>query len=251
MDRLVAEILSSQDQWYSLLEPLEDLQYCSVALADGNVRRICLGGHVRPAALMEEVCAFIEEKKARLEDLRYWAIHPGCRNRRLEAYFAWQGFKSNLEIAMALGPTVSLATNPCVEIQGGVEPPEEWRAVHIAKYQEDRDVESSDIPRLLEYNKSRFQDPRVQVYVAKLRGQPAGTMALFTSDQTAQIDEVYTMPKFRRQHVASTLMAALVDTAKQGGVRNIIIVVPKAFPSYNMYRKIGFFEKLQLPGYYR
>jgi GNAT superfamily N-acetyltransferase len=200
---------------------------------------------------MEEVCAFIEEKKARLEDLRYWAIHPACRDRRLEVYFACQGFKSNLEIAMVLGPTVSLASNRRVEIQVGVEPPEEWETVHIAKYQEDRDVETSDIPRLLEYNRSRFQDPRVQVYVAKLQGRPAGAMALFTSHQTAQIDEVYTIPKFRRQHVASTLMAALVDTAKQGGVRNIIVVVPKTFPSYDMYRKIGFIEKLELPGYYR
>jgi ribosomal protein S18 acetylase RimI-like enzyme len=200
---------------------------------------------------MEEVEAFIENKKGRLEDLRYWAIHPAYRNKRLEALFVSQGFKFNLEIGMALGPKVSLATNPRVEIEGGVELPEEWETVQIAKCQEDRDIEGSDIPRLLEHNKSRFQDPRVQVYVAKLQGQPAGTMALFTSHQTAQIDEVYTIPRFRRQHVASTLMATLLDIAKQSGLQNIIIVVPKVFPSYNMYRKIGFFEKLQLPGYYR
>jgi ribosomal protein S18 acetylase RimI-like enzyme len=200
---------------------------------------------------MEEVGAFIEEKNAKLEDLRYWAIHPAYRNKRLEALFVSQGFKSNLEIAMALGSTVSLATNPRVEIQGGVELPKEWKTVHIAKYQEDRHIKTSDIPGLLEHNKSRFQDPRVQVYVAKLQGRPAGTMALFTSHPTAQIDEVYTIPKFRRQYVASTLMATLLDIAKQSGVRNIIIVAPKALPSYNMYRKIGFFEKLQLPGYYR
>jgi GNAT superfamily N-acetyltransferase len=200
---------------------------------------------------MEEVGAFIEEKKAKLEDLRYWAIHPAYRNKQLETYFASQGFKSNLEIAMVLGSTVSLLTNPRVEVQGGVEPPEEWKTVHMAKYQEDRDIKTSDIPKLLEHYRSRFQNPRVQVYVAKLQGHAAGTMALFTSEQTAQIDEVYTMPKFRRQRVASTLMATLLDIAKQSGVQNIIIVVPKTFPSYNMYRKIGFFEKLQLPGYYR
>ena len=104
--------------------------------------------------------------------------------------------------------------------------------------------------RILEQSRKRFQDTRIEIYVAKLYDEPAGKMVLFTCGKTAQLDEVYTMPKFRRRHVASTLMSVLIGVARQRSIEHIIIVVPKIFNSYNIYKKIGFLEKVELRGYY-
>jgi GNAT superfamily N-acetyltransferase len=251
MDRISEEILRCQDEWYSLLEPLEDLKYCSVALADGNVRRIRLPAQVHPSCLIQEVESFVEKRKAKLEDLRYWTIHPSYRNEQLERFLLSNGFKFNLEIGMVLGRTISLVTNPHVEIEGGSELPQDWEQVQIVLYTHDPDVVPSEIPRLVERNRRRFSDSRVEMYVAKLDAQPTGMMALFTSQSTCQIDEVYTIPQFRKQHVASTLMAALIDAARKRGAENVIISAPGTFASLNIYRKMGFREKIELAGYYR
>lgn len=251
MDRISEEILRCQDEWYSLLEPLEDLRYCSVALADGNVRRIRLPDEVHPSCLMQEVESFVEKKKAQIEDLRYWTIHPSYRNEQLERFLLSNGFKFNLEIGMVLGPTISLTTNPRVKIEGGFVLPEDWEQVQIDLYAHDPDVVPSEIPRFVEHNRRRFSDSRVEMCVAKLDDQPAGMMALFTSRSTCQIDEVYTLPEFRKQHVASTLMTVLIDAARKRGAENVIIVAPGTFASLDIYKRIGFREKVELAGYCR
>ena len=251
MHKISTEILRCQDEWYSLLEPLEDLKYCCIALADGNVRRIRLPGDVHPSCLMQEVESFVEKKKAKLEDLRYWAIHPSYRNEQLERFLLSGGFKFNLEIGMVLGPTISLTTNPRVKIEGGSQPPKDWEQAKAALYAHDPDVVPSEIPRLVDHNRRRCSDPRVEMYVAKLDAQPAGMMALFTSQRTCQIDEVYTMPEYRKQYVASTLMAALIGAAEKRDAENIIVVGPKTFASCDIYKKMGFREKVELAGYYK
>lgn len=251
MDTISAEILKCQDQWYSLLGQLESLKYCSIALADGNVRQIRLPKDVKPSLLMEEIYSFIQTKKAKLEDLRYWAIHPEYRNKKLEEFLTCLGLKPNFETGMVLGATVSLTTNPDVKVEGGIELLKEWEQIQTIKYENDPGVENSDMPKLLKKHRKKFQDTRVEMYVAKLHGEPAGQMTLFTCGKTAQLDEVYTIPKFREKHIASTLMSALIGVSKRRGIKNIIVVVPKTLASYGIYKKVGFIEKVDLVGYYR
>jgi GNAT superfamily N-acetyltransferase len=198
---------------------------------------------------MKEVKSFLRKKKAKLSELWYWAIHPDYKNKKLEDFLISRDFKFNLEIGMVLGQRVSLRIDPDVLIEGGSEMTEEWEQVQKTEYQNDIFVKTPQIPELLKRKRERFKDPRVEIYVAKLRGKPVGKMTLFTSGKTAQIDEVYTLPDFRIKRVSSTLMATLIDIARLRDVKNIIVVAPDTFKSMEMYKRIGFVKKIELPGY--
>ena len=157
MDEVSTEILRCQDEWYSLLGALEDLQYCSVALADGNVRRIRLPQEVEPSVLMKEVKSFLRKKKAKLSELWYWAIHPDFKNKKLEDFLISRDFKFNLEIGMVLGPRVSLRIDPDVLIEGGEEMTEEWEQVQKTEYQKGYLDATEDIIDILKGTKSPNQ----------------------------------------------------------------------------------------------
>lgn len=251
MDAISKEILKCQDQWYSLLGPLERLKYCSIALADGNVRQIRLPNNVEPSLLVEEIYTFIQKKKAKWDDLRYWAIHPDYRNKQLEEFLTSIGLKPNVEIGMVLGTMISLITNFAVKIEDGLEVLKEWEQIQVVKYENESEVENLDIPKLLKEHRKKFRNAKVEIYVAKLHDKLAGRITLFTCGRTAQLDEIYTIPKFRRKHVASTLMSFVTGIVKKRGIENIIVVVPKTLASYDMYKKFGFLEKVKLMGYYR
>lgn len=251
MDKVAVEILRCQDEWYSLASELKDLKYCSIALADGNVRRIQLPESVAPASLVEEIESFVKEKNGKLEDLRYWALHPSCENKNLSRFLFSKGFKFNLEMGMALGQEAALSINPNLKIENCIKSQNLWETIKTMQYREDSEILPSKIQELIDRDRKRFRDERVEIYIASRNGEPAGMMALFSSEKTAQIDEVYTVPKFRKQRVASTLMKAIIDIARQRKMENIIIAAPRTFDSYHIYKKMGFIEKVELPGYFK
>jgi GNAT superfamily N-acetyltransferase len=106
-----------------------------------------------------------------------------------------------------------------------------------------------------------FDPPEGAFLVAWLDGQPVGcggwrTISHFSPasglpEDVAEIKRMYVRPDIRNSGVATTLLAALEASAREGGMRRVILETGHAQPeAIAFYTKLGY-ERIANYGYYR
>lgn len=87
----------------------------------------------------------------------------------------------------------------------------------------------------------RRKAPALQYFIAYVDGQPA---AFFSSwpggDGIGQVEDLFTLPKYRHRGIATALMHACVRHCRERGARQVIIACDPADTPKAMYRAMGF-----------
>jgi ribosomal-protein-alanine N-acetyltransferase len=89
-------------------------------------------------------------------------------------------------------------------------------------------------------------------FVAELEnGEIAGSIACYTAADTAQITNLAVRPQNRRQGIGRRLLAALLDWARQNGIRTVDLEVRVSNePAIRLYEEAGFVTVGRRPHYY-
>jgi ribosomal protein S18 acetylase RimI-like enzyme len=77
-------------------------------------------------------------------------------------------------------------------------------------------------------------------FVASVDGEHAGYASLISLERTGYIENVVTMPAFRRRGVASAAVAAAVRASQAGGDDHVFLLTEWGGDPQRMYRRLGF-----------
>ena len=93
-----------------------------------------------------------------------------------------------------------------------------------------------------------YAPPRGRLYLATLKGAPAGCVALHPLDlTTGEVKRMFVLPAARRRGVARALMVRLLDDARRlGYLRLRLGTLDEMTAAQQLYRSLGFGE---IPGY--
>jgi ribosomal protein S18 acetylase RimI-like enzyme len=77
-------------------------------------------------------------------------------------------------------------------------------------------------------------------FVASVDGEQAGYSSLISLERTGYIENVVTMPAFRRRGVASAAVAAAVGASQAAGDDHVFLLTERGGDPQRMYRRLGF-----------
>jgi ribosomal protein S18 acetylase RimI-like enzyme len=103
---------------------------------------------------------------------------------------------------------------------------------------------------------SQVLDEGTLLWTAMIDGQLAGTAQLHLATQAnaahrAEVAKLMVHPAFRRQSVGEKLMRVAEEAAKLEGRSLIVLDTRAGDPSNLLYKKMGYIEAGQIPGYAR
>jgi N-acetylglutamate synthase-like GNAT family acetyltransferase/DNA-binding MarR family transcriptional regulator len=83
-----------------------------------------------------------------------------------------------------------------------------------------------------------------QIFVAEIKGEAVGTVALIKTDEESfELAKMAVTSKFRGLKIGDKLMSACIDYAKRLGKKRIFLLSnTKLIPAINLYKKFGFIE---------
>lgn len=176
---------------------------------------------------------------------------------RFEARLSLDGFKSGADLQMLLsGPL--LADPPPVDIRA-VESADDWATVRRLKRLDDEDEASRPgrSPRELDVSRQMFEakrakSPYVRYFVATHDGLDC---AFFSSwpgkNGVGVVEDLFTLPEFRRRGIATALIAHAVDDARKRGANEVLIGADPDDHPKRQYERLGFYPVCLYRGYWR
>src|SRR5262249_23222884 len=88
-------------------------------------------------------------------------------------------------------------------------------------------------------------------YVGSIDGEPAGYTSVLPLEGVAYLDNVVTMPAFRRRGVASATVTAAVATAVEEGSDCGVLLAEAGAPPSRLYERLGFRTRAQVETFHR
>ena len=85
-----------------------------------------------------------------------------------------------------------------------------------------------------------FVPAGLRFYVGLLDGQRVGYASLLSLERVGYLDNVVTMPSFRRRGVATATVAAAVRASLAGGDRQVFLLAEKDGDPQRLYERLGF-----------
>jgi ribosomal protein S18 acetylase RimI-like enzyme len=85
-----------------------------------------------------------------------------------------------------------------------------------------------------------FVSAGLRFYVGMIGGQRAGYASLLSLGGTGYLDNVVTMPEFRRRGVATATVTAAVKASLAAGDRNVFLLAEKDGDPQRLYERLGF-----------
>jgi ribosomal protein S18 acetylase RimI-like enzyme len=85
-----------------------------------------------------------------------------------------------------------------------------------------------------------FVPAGLRFYVGLLDGQQVGYASLLSLDRVGYLDNVVTMPSFRRRGVATATVTAAVLASLAGGDRHVFLLAEKDREPQRLYERLGF-----------
>lgn len=97
-----------------------------------------------------------------------------------------------------------------------------------------------------------LDEPRQEMFLGRLDGEPVGVVSLVTLGQIGVIENVYTVPEARSQGVATTLLAHSLDHCQRALFEQVILKVnDDNHDAIRLYESIGFKPAASFVGYHR
>jgi len=95
----------------------------------------------------------------------------------------------------------------------GEEGMERWCETYLLSFYEEKGL----LGHVMGITDRAIKDKRARLILAEYDGVPAGTLALFETENIGGVYCVGTMPKFRRRGVASTMLKFAYELTREGG----------------------------------
>ena len=92
---------------------------------------------------------------------------------------------------------------------------------------------------------SKYGAPAGALFLTYFKNEPAGCIALqpIKLEHACEMKRLYVRPNFRKEGLASLLVQALLDRAKELGYKKMVLdTLDKLVPAIKLYRRYGFVE---------
>jgi ribosomal protein S18 acetylase RimI-like enzyme len=84
-----------------------------------------------------------------------------------------------------------------------------------------------------------------------MNGEPAGYTSLLSSEGVGYLDNVVTMPPFRRRGVATGTVIAAVRSSLRSGDDRVFLLAERGGNAQRLYERLGFRVRSQIESYTR
>ena len=95
-----------------------------------------------------------------------------------------------------------------------------------------------------------LDEPRLEMFVARLDGRIVGSASVNTVGQTGVIDHVYTLEAYRRRGVARALMTHALDHCRRAMFESVILKRTIDLPARSLYESLGFEQLTTFASYH-
>ncbi|GEK91379.1 GNAT family N-acetyltransferase [Alkalibacterium kapii] len=111
-------------------------------------------------------------------------------------------------------------------------------------YKEDLTISKSYAEAMRTYYDRLFNDPSVRLVLASYQGSPAASCILIRSDEGFEVDDLFTLPAFRRKGIARALLDQVVTMALKTRAAVFLLVdaedSPKEIYLNSGFERVGF-----------
>lgn len=97
----------------------------------------------------------------------------------------------------------------------------------------------------------RLDEPRLELFIARLEGQPVAAAGVVSLGDIGVISPAYTDPDHRGKGIAGTLMADVLGLCTRAQFENVIIDRGEGCPAIGFYESLGFKDVAQYVKFYR
>lgn len=116
-----------------------------------------------------------------------------------------------------------------------------WRVA--AQELEESRPSPEEFRQQLAYDRLRYEKLSARLFLARVGTRAAGYAVLISHRELGYVFQVYTLPRYRRRGVATTVILHLLDASQEAGNRLTALTVNSSNePALEMYRKLGFVE---------
>lgn len=168
----------------------------------------------------------------------YWPEDQGIQPDTLDYLNQEEYGLEKLEL-YSLDPTHYKMKEKNPDISVAVVQPDELEAFKSLNYIEDKTISESFAESKQPYYDRLFEDGSVTFLLAWFDGKPAGSCILIESDAGLELDDLFTLERYRLKGVATALQTFIVEEAVKK--QTIVFLVADAEDSpREMYQKAGF-----------
>lgn len=203
-----------------------------------------------PEAIRAALHPLLEDARVAFEHLEFWEASdriPALRELRLGA----AAHPTDL-VMVYEGPRRGPGIPPGVEVQGVRDPDASFWPWYRAAFREfDDELTEPELDQLTDRAQGIFLPAGLRWFVGTIDGERAGYTSVLALDGVAYLDNVVTLPRFRRRGVASATVAAAVRTALAEGNELAFLLAEQGAPPARLYERLGFRTRAQVETFHR
>ena len=198
-----------------------------------------------PEAIRAALHPLLEDARVAFEHLEFWAASdriPALRELRLG------GTAHPADLVMVFeGARRERGTPPGVTVQDVRDPdPSFWPWYRGAFREFDDGLSEPELDQLTDRARTIFHPAGLRWCVGTIDEDRAGYTSVLSLEGVAYLDNVVTMPAFRRRGVASATVMAAVRTALAEGNELVFLLAERGAPPARLYERLGFGTRAQV-----
>jgi ribosomal protein S18 acetylase RimI-like enzyme len=145
------------------------------------------------------------------------------------------------DVVMVFDADAPLPDAAVVEIREVAEPDEAfWAWYEPMRAQYGEQMTQPVLDQLAARDRAMFVPAGLRFLVGTVDGQDAGFASLLSLDRVGYIDNVITLPGFRRRGIATATVSAAVRTSLGGGDRTLFLLAEEHGDPQRLYERLGF-----------
>jgi ribosomal protein S18 acetylase RimI-like enzyme len=192
-------------------------------------------------AITDELVPRLRATGASAEHVEFWETDvetPALREARAI------GTKDRTDVVMVFDPALS-EHRPSVEVQEVGWPDDAfwpWYRRSLIEFDPTDLLPEHVLDQLVERTRRVFVPAGERFFLGLIDGVPAGYTALLRLDGVGYLDNVVTMPEFRRRGVASSTVLAAVQASRAAGDDAVFLLADEHGRPRDLYERLGFRE---------
>jgi ribosomal protein S18 acetylase RimI-like enzyme len=203
-----------------------------------------------PEAIRAALHPLLEDARVAFEHLEFWEASdriPALRELRLG------GAAHPPDLVMVFeGARRERGTPLGVAVQDVRDPdPSFWPWYRRAFREFDVELTEPELDQLTERARTIFHPAGLRWFVGTIDGERAGYTSVLALEGVAYVDNVVTLPAFRRRGVASATVTAAVRTALAEGNELAFLLAEQGAAPARLYERLGFRTRAQVETFHR
>jgi ribosomal protein S18 acetylase RimI-like enzyme len=193
----------------------------------------------------------LREAGAHYEHIEFWGVGPTCSAQRSAAHLSG---RSDADVVMVLEEAPSDDLHPDHVMVREVHHPGEdlWRWYRDSRNEfGDHPLSDETIDQLVRRDRDVFVPAGGRWFVGYVDGKPAGLTSLLRFADVGYIDNVVTMPVYRRRGVATATVLHAVEASREAGDRALHLLAEEAGSPRGLYERLGFRARARVESFTR